>query len=886
MTSPGNRTPAHLELCRFIDHVPALGWSALPDGSLEYVNQRFRDYTGLSPDDLYGSGWKSAVHRDDIQPLESWSQELMQSQEAGTTEVRLRRFDGSYRWFLVSANPLRDESGSILAWYGTNIDIEDRKRAEEALRASELSWRQIIDNIPGFVNVGTTAEPTFFNRTELEYFGKTNEEMKDWARIGVIHPEDLPGVIEAWAKSLETGQALDIEARFRRADGVYRWFQMRVVRARDAEGTISDWYALHTDIDDRKRAEQKLRQSEVELRAITDTIRQPIGVEAPDGTLLYANRVALDNSGLTLDEVIKEGTIQKENGFLARRCHPDDINRVRDERRIALLEGAPFDLEMRLLHKSGQYRCYLVQYNPLKDESGQIIRWYNTATDIDDRKRGEERLRQSEAELRTITDAIRQPIVVLAPDGSMLYANRVAVNNSGLTIDELKKGGFLARACHPDDVERVLDERNHGLSKAIPFDSEARILFKDGEYRWQLLQYNPLKDDSGQIIRWYATATDIDDRKKTEERLRNENVKLAQERVYLEEQIRSEMGYEQIIGSSTLLKHVLELVETVAPSDSTVLLLGETGTGKELIARAVHERSRRKAKTFVKLNCAAIPTGLLESELFGHEKGAFTGAINQKVGRMELADQGSLFLDEVGDIPIDIQPKLLRALQEKEFERLGSTHTRKVNLRLVAATNRDLERMVADREFRSDLFYRLNVFPIRIPPLRERKDDIPLLVSYFVQKFAKQMQKRIGTISVATMNALTDWDWPGNIRELENFIERAVILTKGESLTAPLSELRKGKKSEPARESVPKTESAPKSEDDLVRIVKETIASLKKKRVPTERTNRQHAEIVAALTECKGRVAGPEGAAARLGLSRTTLISRMKKLGIDPYDYA
>ena len=262
--------------------------------------------------------------------------------------------------------------------------------------------------------------------------------------------------------------------------------------------------------------------------------------------------------------------------------------------------------------------------------------------------------------------------------------------------------------------------------------------------------------------------------------------RLAQEKLYLEEEIRSEMGFEQIIGSSAALKGVLQLVETVAPSDSTVLLLGETGTGKELIARAIHERSRRKERTFVKLNCAAIPTGLLESELFGHEKGAFTGAISQKIGRMELADQGTLFLDEVGDIPIEIQPKLLRALQEREFERLGSTSTRRVNMRLVAATNRDLEQMVADREFRNDLYYRLNVFPIRIPPLRERKEDIPLLVGYFVNRFAKRMEKRIDSIPAVMMKGLTAWEWPGNIRELENFIERAVILTRGRSLEAPL----------------------------------------------------------------------------------------------------
>ncbi|HZP24386.1 MAG TPA: sigma 54-interacting transcriptional regulator, partial [Terriglobales bacterium] len=265
--------------------------------------------------------------------------------------------------------------------------------------------------------------------------------------------------------------------------------------------------------------------------------------------------------------------------------------------------------------------------------------------------------------------------------------------------------------------------------------------------------------------------------------------RLAQEKLYLEDELRGEMDFEGIVGQSSALRHVLNLVETVAPSDSTVLMLGETGTGKELIARAIHDRSRRKGRTFVKVNCAAIPTGLLESELFGHERGAFTGAITQKVGRLELADQGTLFLDEVGDIPIEIQPKLLRALQEREFERLGSTRTKKVDVRLVAATNRDLDKMIADREFRSDLYYRLNVFPIRIPPLRERPEDIPLLVRYFVQKYGRRMEKRIESIPSAAMKKLSSWHWPGNIRELENFIERSVILTHGPALQVPIGEL-------------------------------------------------------------------------------------------------
>ena len=326
--------------------------------------------------------------------------------------------------------------------------------------------------------------------------------------------------------------------------------------------------------------------------------------------------------------------------------------------------------------------------------------------------------------------------------------------------------------------------------------------------------------------------------------------RLAQEKLYLEDEIRGDMDFEGIVGQSSALRHVLNLVETVAPSDSTVLLLGETGTGKELIARAIHDRSKRKDRTFVKLNCAAIPTGLLESELFGHERGAFTGAITQKIGRLELADQGSLFLDEVGDIPIEIQPKLLRALQEREFERLGGIHTKKVNVRLVAATNRDLEKMIENREFRSDLYYRLNVFPIRIPPLRERPEDIPLLVRYFTQKYARRMEKQIESVPTSAMKKVAAWHWPGNIRELENFIERSVILTHGSALEVPVSEIGTNGASVPVLGS---------------------------------RQASDREEILRILQDTRGRVAGAQGAAARMGIKRTTLISRMKKLGIDPH---
>jgi formate hydrogenlyase transcriptional activator len=334
------------------------------------------------------------------------------------------------------------------------------------------------------------------------------------------------------------------------------------------------------------------------------------------------------------------------------------------------------------------------------------------------------------------------------------------------------------------------------------------------------------------------------------ERIAELNARLSEEKVYLEDEIRTENRFEEIIGQSRVLKSILKQIETVAPTDSTVLIYGETGTGKELLARAIHDLSNRRQATFVKLNCAAIPTGLLESELFGHERGAFTGAIAQRIGRFELAHRGTMFLDEVGEIPVELQSKLLRVLQEREFERLGSSRTIKTDARLVCATNRDLEKLVEAREFRADLFYRLNVFPVTAPPLRERREDIPLLVRYFTQQFARRMHRQISTIPAAAMEAMVNYAWPGNIRELQNFVERAVIVSSGSVLAAPVRELKR---------------------------IAGTAAS-------TGGATLEDAErdaIVRALHEAGGRVGGEQGAAARLGMKRTTLQAKMKKLGIE-----
>jgi formate hydrogenlyase transcriptional activator len=585
-------------------------------------------------------------------------------------------------------------------------------------------------------------------------------------------------------------------------------------------------------------SDDKVRQEGVDL-TITDAIPIGISVLAPDGTTLHVNEWTLDRVGLTLNEV-------KDTGLLPHICHPGDLDRVLEERRLGLSKGVPFELEMRLLPKNGEYRWHLCQCNPLKDESGKVIRWYVTGTDIDDRKRAEEKLRQSEEELRTITDSIRQPIGVLAPDGTQLYANLVALDNSGVTLDEVIKEGFFERRCHPDDINRARDERRIALLEGVPFDLETRLLHKSGQYRWYLMQYNPLKDKSGQIIRWYSTATDIDDRKKTEERLHNENL------VLREEIDRSSM-FEEIVGSCKPMRHLLKQVEKVAPSDSTVLILGETGTGKELIARALYRRSKRANRPFIRVNCAAIPESLVASELFGHEKGAFTGALQRRVGRFEAADGGTLFLDEIGDLPMETQIALLRVLQEKEFERVGSNHPISVDVRLIAATNRDLPAAVTAGTFRQDLFYRLNVFPIAVPPLRERVDDISLLVEHFVGRFATVAGKTIRHISKPTLEQLRRYPWPGNIRELQNVVERAVILSETDTFIVDESWLT-GESGESSRH--------------------ESLSTL---------SDREIEMIEAALAETHGRIAGPSGAAAKLGIPRQTLESKIRRLGINKY---
>jgi PAS domain S-box-containing protein len=469
-----------------------------------------------------------------------------------------------------------------------------------------------------------------------------------------------------------------------------------------------------------------------------------------------------------------------------------------------------------------------------------------------ERERSRSALTKSEAELRTVIDAIPQLIIAIGIDGQFLYANQAVREYTGLTKEEVRSGGFR-EVFHPEDSERLREERDAAILRGVPFEYERRVRRRDGQYRWLLVHYNPLRDEAGEVIRWYATATDIEDRKQAEERMRNENIALREE-------IDRFAMYEAIVGSSEALRKVLSQISKVAPTDSTVLISGETGTGKELIASAIHKRSKRSAKAFIRVNCAAIPPSLIAAELFGHEKGAFTGAVQRRAGRFESADGGTIFLDEIGDLSPEVQIALLRVLQEREFERVGSGQPISIDVRVLAATNRDLEAAVIAGTFRQDLFYRLNVFPIRVPSLRERKDDIPLLVEYLVERYAKRAGKQISHIKKKTLDLFQAYDWPGNIRELQNVVERAVILCDGETF------------------SVDETWLPRKSQQLSGRQVSGTgvLADDKK-----EFAERERNAIAAALAECHGRVSGPQGAAAKLGIPHQTLASKIESLGID-----
>jgi formate hydrogenlyase transcriptional activator len=659
------------------------------------------------------------------------------------------------------------------------LNFDALQHAEEALRASEQSFRLIVDSIPGLVNT-TTAEGEFefVSQQCLDYFGATLEELKaqeskGWTTSNIVHPDDFPRMLATWRLSVETGHPYQSEYRIRRADGVYRWFHVRSLPWRDTEGRIIRWYTLRTDIDDRKQAEDRLQllldvtnqvvsnlQLSDLLGAISSSVRRVmqcdlVSVCFPDSEMTRLQTFVIDfpdSKGFIREELISiEGSL---GGFVFRTGKPwagnaSDLLQSGLKNDPAIAEGLKCGCVLPLIGRNGVLGVLALgrrEDNPF-----------------------------SQVDIGFLTQVASQ--VAIAVENASAYRQ----------IEE-------ARA----DLEKAFEEINH------------------------------LKD-----------------------RLQDENVALR-------EQIDQALMFEEIVGVSPALRAVLSRVSKVAPTDSTVLLTGETGTGKELIARAIHKRSRRSSRAFISVNCAAVPASLIASELFGHEKGAFTGATQRRLGRFELAEEGTIFLDEVGELPAETQITLLRVLQERDFERVGGNRSIQANVRVIAATNRDLEAAIAEGTFRSDLFYRLNVFPIEIPPLRERKEDIPLLVEYFIDRYARKAGKSFQAVSKKSLDSLQSYPWPGNIRELQNVIERSVIVCETQNFSVDESWL-----------SRKPLANQPKSQLEL-----------------SEQLAVQEKEMIdAALRESGGRVSGPTGAAAKLGVHRSTLESKIASLKINKYRF-
>jgi len=778
MASTGQST-GQARQAQDVDAIPTLAWSARRDGSAEFLNRRWLDYTGLSAEEASDWGWTAAVHTEDRdRVMDSW-RHLLDSGEAGEIEARLRRYDGDYRWFLFRVEPVRDNHGGILKWYGANTDIEDRKRAE-ALLAAEKRTLEMIAN-------------------------------------GAC----LPDILEKLCETIDA-QSSDVKSAVMLMDPDN-------MHLRPAAGPRfpKEWLEAITPVKIGPCVGSCGSAAFLKQRVIvSDIATDPLWADYRELTLRYGFRAAWSQPLLSKNQHVL-GT----------------FGMYYPEARI------PSETDLRLIEGAGHIAVIAIE----GERSQEALR-----SAFEEIRNSEAKLQQDERELRQLIDFLPQHVVVMNKDGTLLQANKRLLDYLGLTLEQMKASGIDERIrwnVHPEDLERFEKGLSAGFSNRKPFEMEKRLRGKDGRYRWFLIRCNPLLNENGGVVRWFGTGTDIEDHKQAENRLRNENVALREE-------IERSSMFEEIVGSSEALRRVLAQVSKVAPTDSTVLISGETGTGKELIARAIHSRSNRSSRAFIRVNCAAISPSLIASELFGHERGSFTGAHQRRLGRFESSEGGTIFLDEVGEIPPETQLALLRVLQEHEFERVGGNQTLRVDVRVLAATNKDLRAAVADGKFRQDLFYRLNVFPIQLPVLRDRVDDIPLLVEYLVDRYAKKAGKRIRSVSKNTLDLFQGYDWPGNIRELQNVVERAVVLCEGEIFCVDPSWL------------VPASPS-PTSPNPTAQTIP-LVADL---------AERERAMIENALREAKGLVSGPTGAAAKLGVPRQTLESRIRKLGINRHRF-
>jgi formate hydrogenlyase transcriptional activator len=750
------------------------------------------------------------------------------------------RRNGERVWIAWTNKVLLNPVGEVTEILSIGADITARKRAEQALRRSEayLAEAQRLTHTGSWAWNPATRQSLYWSDEMFRIFGLNPQEGVPptetfWQRI---HPEDLDRTRELLLGAAAGNMEYEHDHRIVLPDGTVKHIHAIGHPVLDENGKVAEYVGTAVDVTERKLAEEALHESETRFRIFVDHAADALFIlDFEQGTVVDVNRSACESLGYTRRELIGTPPLAFD-----RNVDPATTESV--AQRTAAGETV-IDTHWHQRKDGTQF--------PVEAHTSQF--WYGgrrfllkVARDISDRLRAEEAVRQSEKQLREVVEGIPAMAFINLADGSNVFVNKRWTEYSGLSAKATAGSGWHA-AIHPAELERHLEGWRASTASGSPFEQEVRFRDANGEYRWFLVRAVPLHDAQGNILKWYGILTDIDDRKRAEEKLQNENV------VLREEISRAGMS-EEIVGASAALQAALTAVSKVAAMDSTVLITGETGTGKEMIARAIHKKSPRSSRAFVSVNCAAIPQNLIASELFGHEKGAFTGATQRRLGRFELAEGGTIFLDEVGDLPAETQVALLRVLQEREFERVGGTRSLRTDVRVIAATNRDLEAAIAAGAFRSDLYYRLNVFPIEVPPLRKRREDIPLLVQYFIARYSRKAGKNIRRVDKRSLELLQSYPWPGNVRELQNVIERSVIVCETETFSVDESWL---------------SRQAPTTDRTSDLCFTETLVAQEKEM------------IEAALHECGGRVYGPKGAAAKLGMPRTTLESKIRSLKID-----
>jgi PAS domain S-box-containing protein len=831
LTQELQRREAYLAEAQRLSHTGSFGWKPAT-GEIVWSDETYRifEYDRSVKPTL--DSVVQRVHPEDRADFK----EVIDRASAGAPEFehasRLLMPDGRVKHVQAIAHVLQAASGNR-EFVGAVTDITERKTSEDKVR--RLVEAGILGIFFATVEGGIVeANQAFLEMLQYDRADLVSGRLR-WADLTPAEWRERDE--RSMAEFLATGVFQPYEKEYFRKDGSRVPVLVGGARIQSPnEGAV---FVL--DLSEQKRAEEKIRRSESYLAEAQRLSQTGSWAWSPDDDTRYWS----EECYRVLSFDLKDGLPRFEQFF--QRIHPDDQPGFRELIETAIREKAEWEADYRIVHLSGAIRDIHVVGHPVLSASGHLVEFVGTVIDVTERKRAEEERRRSEIELRQILDFAPWHVAVLGADGKAIYLNKAGLDYHGLTR-EAWQDYDPHKLIHPDDHDQILTGAGGArLLGDQPFETEARLLRNDGKYRWFLFRFNPLRDREGRITRWYVTGTDIEDRKQTEERLQNENVALREE-------INKASMFEEIVGTSPALKSVIARISKVAPSDSTVLISGETGTGKELVARAIHRRSDRASRAFVSVNCAAIPRDLIASEFFGHEKGAFTGATQQRLGRFEVANGGTIFLDEVGELPAETQIALLRVLQEHEFERVGGTRRIRVDVRVIAATNRDLQAAINAGSFRSDLFYRLNVFPLEIPSLRERRVDIPLLVEYFIDRYARKAGKNIKRVNKKTLELLQSYPWPGNIRELQNVIERSMILCEAEIFSIDESWLPK----QPFL-------TEPKDQTEL-----------------PERLLAQEKEMIeAALKESRGRIFGPRGAAAKLGVPRSTLESKIRSLKIN-----